>query len=145
LATSCNSLRSHRGYTLPHVSRETVGASTTFSARHYSYDARIMRDACEDQHVGDSNSRRAKIAGLSDLLDKHLSTVIANGGVISAKDIAASRYPTSRRQRASNDVAGAAKYLCLPSAPIWEHCGISAYCFCGSASGSRPFSHGANA
>jgi len=89
--------------------------------------------------------RGEKIAGLSDLLDKNLSTVIANGGAISAKDIAASRYPTSRRQRASNDVAGAAKYLCLPSAPIWEHCVISAYCFCGSASGSRPFSHRANA
>ena len=81
---------------MPHVSRETVGASTTFSARYYSYDARIMRDACEDQHIGDSNSK-PKIAGLSDLLDKNLSTVIANGGVISAKDIAASRYPTSRR------------------------------------------------
>ena len=59
-----------------HVSRETVGASTTFSARYYSYDAglRIMWDVCEDQHVGDSNSRRAEIAGLSDLLDKNLST-----------------------------------------------------------------------
>jgi len=47
--------------------------------------------------------------------------------VISAQDIAASRLPVVASQRASNDVAGAAKYLCLPSAPIWEHRVISAY------------------
>ena len=42
-----------RGYTLLHLSRETPGISTTFSARYYSYDAglRIMRDVCEDQYV----------------------------------------------------------------------------------------------
>jgi len=50
-----------RGFILLYLSRETLGTSTTFSARYYSYDALgFERDACENQDVGDSNSKPQK-------------------------------------------------------------------------------------
>jgi len=79
-----------RGYTLLHLSRETVGASTTFSARYYSYDVLVF-ELCGKISMSAIRTQGGK-RSLSDLLDKHLSTVIANGGVISAQDFAASRY-----------------------------------------------------
>ena len=63
-----------------HVSRETVGASTAFSARYSRYDA-LGIESC---------GTRVKISMSGDLLDSNLSTVIAKRGSDQPKDIVAS-------------------------------------------------------